>query len=68
MNVSINEPCVSSCLPILKDFENLSLVSVLKLVFDLQPLFDVKVTKEFTSDLCSVNVPPLSNSELCMED
>jgi len=34
------------------------LVSVLNLVFGLQPLFDVAVMKEFTKDLCSVNMPP----------
>ena len=27
--------------------------SILKIVFDLQPLFDVAATKEFTDDLCS---------------
>ena len=29
--------------------------------FELQLLFDVAVTKEFTDDLCSVNMPPLSS-------
>jgi len=68
MNVSFNKPWVSSCLPIHKEFENLCLVSVLKLAFELQLLFDVAVTKEFTDDLCSVNTPPLSNTEVYMED
>ena len=36
--------------------------------FELQPLFDVAVTKELTDDLCSVNMPPLSSTEEYMED
>ena len=68
MNAPINKPQVSSCLPIHKELENLDLVSVLKLVFELQPLFDVAVTKELTDDLCSVNTPPLSSTEVYMED
>ena len=50
------------------ELENLDLVSVLKLVFELQLLFDVVVTKELTDDLCSVNMPPLSSTEVYMED
>ena len=68
MNAPINKPCVSSCLPIHKELENLDLVSILKLVFELQPLFDVAVTKEITDDLCSVNTPSLSSTEVYMED
>ena len=68
MNVPINKPWVSLGSPIHKEFENLCLVSVLKLVFKLQPLFDAVVTKEFTDDLCSVNTPPLSRTEVYMED
>jgi len=44
------------------------LVSVLKLVVELQPFFDVVMTKEFTDNLCSVNMSPLSSTEVCMED
>ena len=68
MNAPINKPWVSSCLPIHKELENLDLVSVLKLVFELQPLFDVVVTKELTDDLCSANTPSLSSTEVYMED
>ena len=68
MNASINKPWVSSCWPIHKELENLDLVSVLKLVFKIQPLFDVAVTKELTDDLCSVNTPPLSSTKVYMED
>jgi len=46
MNAPISKPWVSSCLPIYKEFEHLCLVSVLKLVFELQLLIDVAVTKE----------------------
>ena len=52
----INKPWVSLCLPINRGFETLCLVSVLKLVFALQLLFDVVLTKEFTDDFCSVNL------------
>ena len=55
-------------LPIHKELENLDLVSVLQLVFELQPLFDVAVMKELANDLCSVNTPPLSSTEVYMED
>ena len=68
MNAPISKPWVSSCSPIHKELENLYLVSVLKLVFELQPLFDVAVTKELMDDLCSVNTPPLSSTEVHMED
>ena len=68
MNAIINKPWVSSCSPIHKELENLDLVFVLKLVFELQPLFDVAVTKELAYDLCSVNTPPLSSTEAYMED
>ena len=64
MNAPINKPRVSSCLPIYKELQNLNLVSVLKLVFELQPLFDFAVTKELTDDLCSVNMPPLLSTEV----
>jgi len=40
------------------------LISVIKLVFELQLLFDVAVTKEFTDDLCSVNTFTLSSTEV----
>ena len=68
MNALINKPWVSLCSPIHKEFENLCLVSILKLVFELQPLFDVMVMKEFRDDLCSVNTPPLLSTEVYMED
>ena len=68
MNAPINKPWISSCLPIHKELVNLDLVSVLKLVFELQSLFHVSVTKELTDDLCSVNTPPLSSTEVYMED
>jgi len=68
MNAPINKPLVSSCLPIHKELENFDLVSVLKLVFELQPLFDVAVTNKPTDLLCSVNTPPLSSTEVYMED
>ena len=68
MNTPNNKPWVSSCLPIYKELENLDFISVLKLVFVLQPLFDVAVMKELTEDLCSVNMPPLSSTEVYMED
>ena len=51
-----------------KELKNLDLVSILKLVFELQPLFDVAVMKELTYDLCSVDTPPLSSTEVYMED
>ena len=68
MNTPINKPRVLSCSPIHKKFKNLCLISVLKLVFELQLLFDVGLMKEFTDDLCSVNTPPLSSTEVYMED
>jgi len=42
-----------------------SVVSVLMLLTELQPLFDGVVTIKFTDDLCSVNAPSLL---VCMED
>ena len=68
MNAPINKPWVSSCSPIHKELEYFDMVSVLKLVFELQPLFDVAVTKELTDDLYSMNTPPLSSTEVYMED
>ena len=68
MNAPINKPSVSLCSPIRKELENLELVSVLKLVYESQLLFDVAVTKELTGDLCSVNRPPLSSTEVYTED
>jgi len=67
MNAQINKPWVSLSLPIHMEFKNFCLVSVLKLVFKLQPLFDVVVTKEFMDGLCSVNMPPFSSTEVYME-
>ena len=64
MNTPIDKPWVSSCLPIHKEFENLCLVSELKLVFELQPLLDVVMIKEFMDDLCSLNAPPLSSTKI----
>jgi len=43
-------------------------VPVLKLVFELQSLFDVVVTKEVTDNLSSVNILPLSSTEVYMKD
>ena len=37
---------------------------MLRLVFELQPLFDAAGMKEFTDDLCSVNMP---STKVCME-
>ena len=48
---------------LLPGVKNLCLASVLNLVFKLQPLFDVAMTKEFTDDFCSVNTPSLSSTE-----
>jgi len=42
-------------------------VSVLKVVFELQALFDVVVMKEFIDNFCSVNTPSLSSTEVYME-
>ena len=67
MNAPINKSWVSLCLPIHKKLENLNLFSVFQLVFELQPLFDVAVTKELTDNLCSVNKPPLSKTKVYME-
>ena len=67
MNTPINKPWVSLCLPIHKEFKNVCLVSVLKLVFELQLLFDTAVMKKFTNNLCSVNMPSLSSTEVYME-
>ena len=36
--------------------------------FELQPLFDVAMTKEFMNNLCSVNMPSLLSTEVYMED
>ena len=63
MNSPIYKPWISLCLPVYKEFKNLCLVSILKLVIKLQPLFDATVTKEFTDNICSVNMPPLSRTE-----
>ena len=30
-------------------------------------LYDAAVTKEFTDNLCSLNMPSLSSTEVCME-
>ena len=68
MNAPINKPWISLCLPIRKEFKNLCLVSILRLVLELQPFFDVAVAKEFTDDLCSVNMPSLLSTEVYMED
>ena len=38
------------------------------LVFELQLLCDVVVTKEFMDDPSSVNMPSLSSTEVYMED
>jgi len=38
------------------------------LVFELQPLLVVTVTKKFMDDLCTVNTPSLSSTEVYMED
>jgi len=63
MNVPINKPWVSSCLPIYQEFEDLCLVSIL---IKLQPLFDVVLTKKFIDNLCSVNTgtSSLSSTEV----
>ena len=68
MNDPINKLSVSFCLPIHKQFENLCLFSVLKLVFELQSLFGIAMMKEFTDDLCSVIMPSLSSTEVYMEN
>jgi len=38
------------------------------LVFELQLLLDFAVTKEFTNDICSVNMPSLSSTKAYTED
>ena len=65
MNALINKLWVSLRLPIHKEFENISL---LKIVFELQPLFfDAAMMKEFTDNLCSVKTLPLLSAEVYME-
>ena len=62
MNAPIKKPWVLLCSLIHWEFENLCFVSVLKLVFGLQSLLDFAVTKEFTDEICSVNMPFLLNA------
>ena len=56
----------SSCSPVHREYKNLCFISIHKKIPKLQTLVYVAMTKEFTDDRFSVNLPSLSNKEVCL--
>ena len=56
----------SSCSPVYREYKNLCCISIHEKIPKLQTFVYVAVTKEFTHDRLSVNVPSFSNKEACL--
>ena len=58
---------VSSCSHVHREYKNLCFISIHEKLSKLQTFVYNAVTKEFTDDRCSVNLPSFSNTEACLE-
>ena len=56
----------SLCSPIHREYKDLCFISIHEQILKLQMFVYVAVTKEFTGNRCSVNLPSFSNKEACL--
>ena len=63
---SMDKSWVSSCSPVHREYKNLCFIAIHETIPKLQTFVYVAMTKEFTDDHFSVNLPSFSNKEACL--